>query len=565
MAELANAVSLCEMSRDHGGELGWVSPEDYHLDDKFPEELRKAALMKKPGDLYLETSRLGTHIVHVDDVFQTLTPTLRRRAPKIHNPDVGYAQPRTPLGELLGTDQDLTYSMETMGCQMNAADSERMAGTLEEMGLVRHPDDADKKDFPNVVVINTCSIRDHAEQKVYSILGPYAARKRRGEPVAIVVAGCVAQQEGGRLLRRFPEIDAVIGPQYANRLGEVLESAMEGNQVVAVEPAFISEDVTKPRRDSSVCAWVNIIYGCNERCTYCVVPGTRGVEQSRTPDAIVKEIQGLGEQDFREVTLLGQNIDAYGRDMSPKRRFADLMRTIDEYGGAPSLARVRFATSHPRYMSDDVVDTIASSIKGSGDSHGRLMPVFHIPAQSGSDKVLREMGRGYTKQRYMQIVDRINRYFPTSAQGHVAITSDFIVGFPGETEEEFQETLQLMEEVKFSSAMCAAYSPRPNTPAALWENQVPENVKERRLKEIQALQEKHALFRSTELLDTEQEILVEGPNPKDATQVVGRTPTNRLTYFPGDAAELTGKIVRVRITEARPFTLSGERVGTHAY
>uniref|UniRef100_A0A7S1XQP6 Uncharacterized protein n=1 Tax=Phaeomonas parva TaxID=124430 RepID=A0A7S1XQP6_9STRA len=550
MAELANAVSLCEMSRDHGGELGWVSPEDYHLDDKFPEELRKAALMKKPGDLYLETSRLGTHIVHVDDVFQTLTPTLRRRAPKIHNPDVGYAQPRTPLGELLGTDQDLTYSMETMGCQMNAADSERMAGTLEEMGLVRHPDDADKKDFPNVVVINTCSIRDHAEQKVYSYLGPHALRKRKGEPVSIVVAGCVAQQEGEQLLRRVPEIDAVIGPQYANRLGEVLLQVADGDQVVATDATLISEDVARPRRQSEVCGWVNVIYGCNERCTYCVVPTTRGVEQSRPLRSILTEVEDLVAQGYREVTLLGQNIDAWGRDMVPKRRFHELLEAAAK---VPGIGRVRFLTSHPRYMSERVVSTVAAH-------PDVLAPCFHIPVQSGDDKVLREMQRGYTFDSFLKIAKRIHRLLPEAA-----ITADAIVGFPGETEEEFERTLELMEEVKFEVMNTAAYSPRPNTPAALREDQLDEETKQRRLAKINELASRHALERSQGYIGRTEAVLVEGANPRREGQVFGRTGSNRLVFFDGDADELQGRFVNVHVDEAKAYHLIGTRVGTEEW
>ena len=566
---LAEALSACGASRSRAGYLGWTSMDGSDTGEQevvkallpeasLAEFLRESTL--KPGDARMVRSDRGWHLVLVDDVRMKLFVDVKARGRA-----KGTGELSKPLKELFrAKERSLTYSVLTMGCQMNSADSERMAGELEGLGFSALEDAAGGADVAaksdkrrktaaaDVLIVNTCSIRDHAEQKVYSALGPYAARKRKGEPIAIVVAGCVAQQEGSRLLRRFPEIDAVIGPQYANRLGEVLETAMEGNQVVAVEPTYISEDVTRPRRDSSVCAWTNVIYGCNERCTYCVVPGTRGVEQSRPPEAVLAEVSGLAAQGYREVTLLGQNIDSYGRDMVPKRRFADLLRLIDADDAAlDGIARVRFATSHPRYMSEAVVDAVASSsLRG-----GRLMPVFHIPAQSGSDAVLKAMGRGYTRQRYMQIVERIEQRF----EGRdVAITSDFIVGFPGETEEDFEATLSLMEDVKFSAAMCAAYSPRPNTPAALWDDQLPDDVKERRLRKIQKLQEEHALFRSTQLLDTVQDVLVEGVNPKDATQVQGRTPTNRLVFFEGDRERLTGKIVPVRITEARPFSLSGE-------
>jgi tRNA-2-methylthio-N6-dimethylallyladenosine synthase len=247
-----------------------------------------------------------------------------------------------------------------------------------------------------LVVLNTCSIRDHAEQKVYSYIGPHAKRKRDGEDVAIVVAGCVAQQEGEALLRRAPEVDLVMGPQYANRLADLLEDVSNGNQVVATEASHIMEDSTKPRRGSKVAAWVNVIYGCNERCTYCIVPTTRGVEQSRPPEIIVQEVEELVRQGYREVTLLGQNIDAYGRDMEPKRKFSDLIRTV---GSVPGLERLRFVTSHPRYMSLGVIDAVAETPSACES--------FHVPFQSGSNEILQTMGRGHTREKYLQIIDRI--------------------------------------------------------------------------------------------------------------------------------------------------------------
>merc|ERR1719183_3323730 len=367
-----------------------------------------------------------------------------------------------------------------MGCQMNSADSERIAGQLESMGMVR----TENSLAANVVVYNTCSIRDHAEQKVYSYIGPQAERKRKGESVAIVVAGCVAQQEGDKLLRRVPEIDLVMGPQYANRISDLLEDVINGNQVVATEAVPISEDMTKPRRDSEISAWVNIIYGCNERCTYCVVPTTRGVEQSRPRDSIKKEMQVLASQGYREVTLLGQNIDAWGRDMEPKQKFADLLDYVSDVEG---IERIRYVTSHPRYMSLAVVEAVSR--------HKKLAKCFHIPFQAGDDEILRAMGRGHTVAQYLNIVDRIRALCPDAA-----ITADVIVGFPGETEEQFQNSLTLMETVKFDTVNTASYSPRPNTPAASWDNQISEEVKSDRLQRIMRLGKTHALERSQRYL-----------------------------------------------------------------
>ncbi|HIK37283.1 MAG: tRNA (N6-isopentenyl adenosine(37)-C2)-methylthiotransferase MiaB [Geminocystis sp.] len=437
------------------------------------------------------------------------------------------------------------YSIITFGCQMNKADSERMAGILSSMGF----EYTDNPDEAKILIYNTCTIRDNAEQKVYSYLGKQAKRKHSEPDLTIVVAGCVAQQEGEKLLRRVPEIDLVMGPQYANRLDSLLEQVFAGNQVVATEPAYIYEDITKPRRESDVTAWVNVIYGCNERCTYCVVPSVRGVEQSRHPEAIKREIEELARQGYKEVTLLGQNIDAYGRDLPGstetgrhKYTFTDLLYYIHEVEG---IERIRFATSHPRYFTERLIKACAELPK--------VCEHFHIPFQSGDNEILKAMRRGYTRERYKEIIDKIREYMPDAA-----ISADAIVGFPGETEEQFQNTLKLVEEIGFDQLNTAAYSPRPNTPAATWPNQVPEEVKSERLQRLNRLVAQKAAERSQRYLGRIEEILVEDVNPKDATQVMGRTRTNRLTFFKGNLKELKGKIVPVRITEARAFSLTAE-------
>ncbi|WP_448525242.1 tRNA (N6-isopentenyl adenosine(37)-C2)-methylthiotransferase MiaB [Parathermosynechococcus lividus] len=437
------------------------------------------------------------------------------------------------------------YYITTFGCQMNKADSERMAGVLEAMGLepVAEPDQAD------VLLYNTCTIRDNAEQKLYSYLGRQAKRKHQNPNLTLVVAGCVAQQEGEQLLRRVPEVDLVMGPQYANRLGELLEQVWSGSQVVATEPLHIVEDITKPRRDSTVTAWVNVIYGCNERCTYCVVPGVRGQEQSRTPAAIRAEIEELAAQGYREVTLLGQNIDAYGRDLpgiTPEGRrqhtFTDLLYYIHDVAG---IERIRFATSHPRYFTERLIRACAELPK--------VCKHFHIPFQSGNNDILKAMGRGYTRERYLDIIDTIRRYMPDAA-----ISADAIVGFPAETEAQFADTLDLVATVGFDQLNTAAYSPRPNTPAATWPDQVPEAVKEDRLQRLNHLVATVAADRSQRYLGRTEVVLVEGVNPKDPTQVYGRTDGNRLTYLRGEIEALRGQLVSVQITEARAFSLSGE-------
>ena len=378
-------------------------------------------------------------------------------------------------------------------------------------------------------------------------MGPYAAQKRKGKQIALVVTGCVAQQEGEALLRRVPEIDVVLGPQYVPYLSNVLERVKDGHQVVATAPMLVQEDLSQPIRGHDVRAWVNIIYGCNEHCTYCVVPATRGMEQSRTVEAILQECLDLADAGYKEVTLLGQNIDAYGRDMVPKRNFADLLEYLN--ARLPSPMRIRYVTSHPRYFSDRVIDAVANLEK--------VCECFHMPFQAGDDEVLRKMRRGYTYDSYMRIIRKIRERAPDSA-----ICGDVIVGFPGETEEAFQKTLDLMEEVKFDNLNSFAYSPRPNTEAALWEDQIPDHVKAERLQRVQQLANQHGLERSQRYLDRTVEVLVEDANPRNPNQVMGRTRQGRQVYFDGNLSDLKASFVKVHITEARTWSLLGKLVSS---
>jgi tRNA-2-methylthio-N6-dimethylallyladenosine synthase len=439
------------------------------------------------------------------------------------------------------------YHITTFGCQMNKADSERMAGILEKMGYIfaEDPNNAD------LVLYNTCTIRDNAEQKVYSYLGRQAERKHQKPDLKLIVAGCVAQQEGESLLRRVPELDLVMGPQHASRLEELLEQVDQGGQVVATEPIHIVEDITKPRRDSTVTAWVNVIYGCNEHCTYCVVPGVRGQEQSRYPEAIRAEMEELGRQGYKEITLLGQNIDAYGRDLpgtTPEGRhkytLTDLLYFVHD---VPGIERIRFATSHPRYFTERLIKACRDLPK--------VCEHFHIPFQSGDNEVLKAMQRGYTHEKYRRIIETIREYMPDAS-----ISADAIAAFPGETEEQFERTLQLVDDLGFDQVNTAAYSPRPNTPAATWDNQLSEEVKGDRLQRLNHLVSQKAAERSQRYAGRIEEVLVEDQNPKNPSQVMGRTRGNRLTFFAGDINELKGKVVSVKITQVRSFSLTGEPV-----
>ncbi len=434
------------------------------------------------------------------------------------------------------------FHVLTNGCQMNVADSERMEGILSNSLQLSPTTNA--KDA-HVVVINTCSIRDHAESKLYDQLGPLAQRKRNGEALALVVTGCVAQQEGRALLRKFPEVDAVLGPQYVNRLGDILQDVSQGHQVVATDPTLIMEDISRPVRSSKIRAWVNVIYGCNEHCTYCVVPYTRGVEQSRSLEAIASEVLDLASKGYKEVTLLGQNIDAYGRDMAPKKTFADLLHFLNCAVEQTGMERIRYVTSHPRYFSDRVIDIVA-------DKDNKICECFHVPFQSGDDSVLKHMRRGYTFDSYMRIIDKIKGRAPDAS-----ICGDVIVGFPGETDSAFQRTLDLMEAVKFDNLNTFAYSPRPNTEASRWSNQIPDEIKQERLQIVQRLASQHAAERSSRYLDKTVEVLVEERNPKIINQVMGRTRQGRLVFFDGSINDLIGKLVEVEIKETRPWSLSG--------
>ncbi len=326
-----------------------------------------------------------------------------------------------------------------------------------------------------------------------------------------------------------------------------------GNQVAATEETFISEDITSARRESSICGWVNIIYGCNERCSYCVVPSVRGKEQSRYPNAIKSEIQKLANDNFKEITLLGQNIDAYGRDLPgttkegrKENTLTDLLYYIHDVEG---IRRIRFATSHPRYFSKRLIQACFELDK--------VCEHFHIPFQSGNDEILKQMSRGYTIKRYKYIIENIRSLMPNAS-----ITADAIVAFPGETEKQYQDTLKLISDIGFDQVNTAAYSPRPNTPAAVWSNQLSEEVKKARLREINDLVEKTAKSRNQRYINNIESVLIEGLNPKNSSQIMGRTRTNRLTFIkiPKNINFnfSLGDEVDVRINEARPFSLTGE-------
>lgn len=580
---LANDVSTCSKTREEAGKIGWVD-NPFHPDhiskgsdtniaisdiisSRIIEDLFKAR--PKGGDILKikdvsSDKQSKVHLCRVDDLLidyiantataeketETEERIFRFKQKGLNKVITERSKLKglgiTPVAPDVSVDKGagLKYSIITSGCQMNVADSERLAGVLQNSLMLTETDDPSEA---NVVILNTCSIRDHAEQKVYDTLGPFAARKRKGESIALVVSGCVAQQEGEALLKRVPEVDLVMGPQYVSRLGDLLEDVSRGHQVVATDPTLLSEDVSRPVRGHVLRAWVNVIHGCNEHCTYCVVPGVRGVEQSRSMESILQEVLHLAENGYKEITLLGQNIDAYGRDQTPKRTFADLLHYINDRIPKGTIERIRYVTSHPRYFSERVIDAVASLDK--------VCECFHMPFQAGDDEVLKNMRRGYTFDSYMKIIQRIREKSPDAS-----ICGDVIVGFPGETDEQFQRTLDLMNAVKFDNLNTFSYSPRPNTEAALWSNQIPEDIKAERLQKVQRLAAQHGMERSQRYLGKIVEVLVEDRNPKNTAQVMGRTRQNRQVFFDADFDLTKGKLLNVKINEARPWSLMGEMV-----
>lgn len=560
LSNMSYLVSECAISKVNGGDAGWytipikpnsvdnraVSHNDLTsgtndaLHTAMHPELVREALAARPGALRMVQLSYGWEIFVVEDVRHAVVPSFRgaSRAPGFPvTPNMRQTSKKKPRID------PMSYYIQTFGCQMNVSDSERIASELQSRG---YHETADPK-ASAIYLLNTCALRDHAEQKVYSYLGPHAQRKWDApSEVTLIVAGCVAQQEGDRLLSRVPELDIVMGPQYANRIGEVLDDFHQNmTQIVAVDPIHIQEDISKPVRSSKLTAWVNIIYGCLEKCSYCVVPNTRGLEQSRSMDAIKKELEGLASEGYREVVLLGQNVDAYGRDLYPKRTFSDLLRHLHDVDG---IERIRFTTGHPRYISENLISTVSELPK--------VMEHFHIPPQSGDNGVLREMGRGYTRERYIAIAKRIRARMPDSS-----ICADTIVGFPGESDEAFKNTVSLADEVIFDSNMVRAYSARPNTPAGLRADQIDEDVKSERLGVMNRKMREQAEMRSRRYLGRIVEVLVEGANPKNGGEMMGRERTNRVVFFEGDVEVFQGKIVNVLVEEAFAFSLRGQAVG----
>ncbi len=435
----------------------------------------------------------------------------------------------------------LRFYVQTFGCQMNDHDSGVLARLLEEAGHleVARPDEAD------LIVVNTCAIREKAEQKLFSQLGRYRLLKDRRPDLTIAVGGCVAQDAGRRLFRRAPYVDLVFGTHALQDVPDLVARVRRTGRRIAATPEEQDPERLEAfyahHRARAVTAYVTVMQGCDNYCAYCIVPYVRGRELSRPADEVVAEVERLVAQGVAEVTLLGQNVNSYGLKPRGETDFPALVRRLARI---PGLLRIRFTTSHPKDLSDDLIRCFGEV--------PALMPHIHLPLQSGSDRVLEAMRRRYTVARYLALVKRLREVRP-----EIAITSDMIVGFPGETEEDFRATLEVMERVRFDGLFSFKFSPRPGTLAARLPEPVPEPVKEERLARLQALQQAHTLERNQALVGVVRPVLVEGPSKAGGGQVSGRTPENKIVNFPGDPAWV-GREVDVRITAAAVNSLRGE-------
>ncbi|WP_422393041.1 tRNA (N6-isopentenyl adenosine(37)-C2)-methylthiotransferase MiaB [Neomoorella humiferrea] len=424
---------------------------------------------------------------------------------------------------------------------MNQRDSEMMADLLQAAGYEPVDDEAEA----GLIILDTCCVREKAENKVYGKLGQIEKFKSANPDLVIAVAGCMVQQPGAaeRIRQQAPYVDLLLGTHNLAELPRLIEEVRKMRRpVVAVQGGEgpVVENLPR-RRARGAQAFVTITYGCNNFCTYCIVPYVRGRERSRRPEDILKEIEDLVDQGVIEVTLLGQNVNSYGRDLENKVTFADLLTMVNAVAG---LKRIRYVTSHPRDFTPELVETISRLEK--------VCEHVHLPVQAGSNRILELMHRSYTREQYLELVTNLRRHIPG-----IGLTTDLIVGFPGETEEDFQETLDLVAKVEFDNAFTFMFSPRKGTVAAGLPGQLPQEVKKERLKRLMELQNKISLAKNEALVGEVVEVLVEGPSKTDPSKLSGRTRTNKLVIFPGDA-ELTGRLVNVRLTKAQTWLLKGE-------
>ncbi len=437
----------------------------------------------------------------------------------------------------------MKYKIQTFGCQMNLHDSEILAGQLEEMGYR----EAAALEDADLILLNTCTVRETAAQKILGELGRLKTVKAENPDLVIGLCGCMAQEEErvDTIRTRFPWVDLVFGTHNLHKLAELVERARREDGMVVDVWKSAGEVVENlpAKRAEGVKAWVTIAYGCDKFCTYCIVPHTRGRERSRRPEDVIAEVRRLGEEGYKEVTLLGQNVNSYGKDLGGGYGFKDLLADLDR---VPGIRWIRYMTSHPRDFSRDLVDTLAGLEK--------VCEHIHLPVQAGSNAVLRRMNRRYTREEYLDLVGYIKEKIPG-----VALTTDIIVGFPGETEADFEETLDLVRKVQYDNAFMFVYSPRAGTPAARWQDPVPLAEKKARLQRLMEEQYAVSLRRNRALVGRRFEVLVDGPSKKDQNVFSARTRTNKLVLLPAWKGG-EGTFVDVEITAAHTWTLDGRLV-----
>ncbi len=435
------------------------------------------------------------------------------------------------------------YYVVTFGCQQNVSDSEKLMGMLEEMGYTK----TEIKEEADVVIINTCCVRENAELKLYGNIGAFKQLKTDNPSMRLCICGCMMEQEHAvaTIKKKYRHVDLVFGTHNLYKFPELLERSMNERYTlidIMNTEGIIVEDIPV-RREDKFKAWVTIMYGCNNFCSYCIVPYVRGRERSRQPEDIIKEIQQLAQDGCKEITLLGQNVNSYGKDLDLAVDFADLIRLVNDIEG---IERIRFMTSHPKDISDKLIETMSQCSK--------VCEQLHLPVQAGSNKVLKAMNRKYTKEDYLAKIAKVKQLMPG-----IALSTDIIVGFPGETDEDFEETLDIMSQVEFDQAFTFIYSKRTGTPAAEMEEQIEDEHKHRNFDKLVKLQNDISKKMNDEYLNKIVEVLVEGPSKNDPSRFTGRSRTGKVVNFSG-SGEIIGHLVHVKITEIHSWFLNGEMI-----
>jgi len=489
-----------------------------------------------------ETAHKRTRKRTVEAFGKYFTEPSLRDAGKRHQQDAQILRDSFEIpADMQGVGQDKYYYVKTFGCQMNEHDTEVITGILNILAY-QPTEDVQQAD---IILLNTCAVRENAENKVFGELGHLKHLKQQKPDLILGVCGCMPQEEAvvERILRTHQHVDLIFGTHNIHRLPFLLREAFFNKEMVVEvwsQEGDIVEDLPKARLGDAK-AWVNIAYGCDKFCSYCIIPYTRGKERSRLSADIVTEVQGLVEAGYQEVTLLGQNVNSYGKDLKEETGdFAQLLRAVSATG----IPRIRFVTSHPWEFTDAMIEAIAAC--------DNIMPHVHLPVQSGSSEVLRKMRRQYTRESYIELYDKIRTMIP-----RVSITTDIIVGFPNETDEQFNETLTLVQQCNFDGAYTFIYSPREGTPAARLKDTISDKVKKDRLQQLNAVVNTSALARNSAYADTEVKVLVHGESKRNSDVLAGYTEENKLVNFRGDRS-LIGKIVPVKITDVKTWSLNGE-------